>query len=78
MSRRAVSKLTSKYQTTVPAPVREALLLEKGDALLFEIAEDGLVTVRKAVPTDDALERALGASLAEWESPEDEQAYRDL
>ena len=78
MTRRAVSKLTSKYQTTVPAPVREALLLRKGDALVFEIAEDGLVTVRKAVPPDEGFERALGAALSEWESAEDDEAYRDL
>ena len=52
MSTRAVSKLTSKYQTTVPAPVRDALCLEKGDSLVFEIADDGAVTVRKAVPLD--------------------------
>ena len=78
MTRRAVSKLTSKYQTTVPAPVREALLLHKGDSLVFEIAEDGLVTVRKAVPLDEGFERALGAALSEWESAEDDEAYRDL
>ena len=78
MTRRAVSKLTSKYQTTVPAPVREALLLRKGDFLIFEIAEDGLVTVRKAVPRDEGFERAIGAALSEWESAEDDEAYRDL
>lgn len=78
MRRRAVSKLTSKYQTTVPAPVREALLLKKGDALAFEIGADGTVTVRKAVPLDVAFERALGATLGEWESGEDDEAYRDL
>ena len=78
MTKRAVSKLTSKYQTTVPAPVREALLLEKGDALVFEIDADGLVTVRKAVPLDDGFNRALGAALSEWESAEDDEAYRGL
>lgn len=78
MPERAVSKLTSKYQTTVPAPVREALLLEKGDSLVFEIGDDGAVTVRKAVPLDVPFERALGATLGEWESGEDDEAYRDL
>jgi AbrB family looped-hinge helix DNA binding protein len=78
MARRAVSKLTSKYQTTVPALVREALLLDKGDALVFEVQDGGLVTVRKAVPLDDGFNRALGASLSEWESDADAEAYRDL
>ena len=61
MTKRAVSKLTSKYQTTVPAAVREALLLDKGDSLVFEIGEDGLVTVRKAVPLDDGVQPARSA-----------------
>jgi hypothetical protein len=44
--------------------VREALLLEKSDSLLFEISDDGAVTVRKAVVfTLDArlVERRVGA-----------------
>ncbi len=68
MSTRAVSKLTSKYQTTVPAPVREALCLEKGDSLVFEIADDGAVSVRKAVPLDEAFASALRSLLSEWDS----------
>ena len=68
MSTRAVSKLTSKYQTTVPAAVREALCLEKGDALVFEVADDGAVTVRKAVAARPRVRRrpavaALGVGL---------------
>ena len=78
MTIRVVSKLTSKYQTTVPAPVREALLLEKGDSLVFDIGDDGTVTARKAVPLDDAFHDSLGATLSEWESGKDDEAYRDL
>jgi len=78
MSSRAVSKLTSKYQTTVPAPVRDALCLDKGDALVFEIADDGAVTVRKAVPLDRTFADALQSQLSEWDSAEDEEAYRGL
>lgn len=75
---RAVSKLTSKYQTTVPSAIREALLLRKGDSLAFEVGEDGKVTVRKAVPLDEAFSRALGSTLAEWDSGADDEAYHDL
>ena len=78
MSSRAVSKLTSKYQTTVPAPVRDALCLDKGDALVFEIADDGAVTVRKAVPLDRTFADALQSQLSEWDSAEDDEAYRGL
>ena len=78
MSTRAVSKLTSKYQITVPAPVRKALCLEKGDALLFEVGEDGSVTVRKAVPFDTGFVDALASQLSEWDSAADDEAYRNL
>jgi AbrB family looped-hinge helix DNA binding protein len=78
MSTRAVSKLTSKYQTTVPAAVREALSLEKGDTLAFEISDDGAVTVRKVVALDQAFADALESQLSEWASDEDDEAYRGL
>jgi len=74
----AMSKLTSKYQTTVPGPVREALGLSKGDTLAFEVAEDGAVTVRKATPLDVEFSRALEPLLSEWATEEDEEAYREL
>jgi antitoxin PrlF len=78
MSRRAVSKMTSKNQITVPATVRDALCLEKGDSLVFEVADDGAVTVRKAVPLDRAFADGLRSQLSEWDSPEDDEAYRGL
>lgn len=73
-----MSKLTSKYQTTVPGPVREALGLSKGDTLAFEMAENGAVTVRKATPLDVEFSRALEPLLSEWATEEDEEAYRKL
>jgi antitoxin PrlF len=78
MEIRAVSRLTSKYQTTVPAPVRDALGLSKGDSLVFEVHGPARVTVRKALPLDLELARALEPLLSEWGSEEDEEAYRGL
>lgn len=73
-----VSKMTSKNQITVPARVRETLCLEKGDSLLFTVGDDGSVSVRKAVATDEPFARALEATLAEWASIEDDEAYSGL
>ena len=73
-----VSKMTSKNQITVPALVRDVLCLEKGDSLLFTVGDDGSVRVRKAVATDEAFARALEATLPEWASPADDEAYRGL
>jgi AbrB family looped-hinge helix DNA binding protein len=78
MSTRAVSRLTSKYQTTIPAAVRDALLLEKGDSIAFEVADDGRVILRKSVPLDVAFVDAVQSQLTEWDSAEDDEAYRDL
>lgn len=78
MTTRAVSKLTSKYQTTVPAAVRAALGLRKGDAVAFEIAEEGGVTVRKAIVLDLPFATALEPLLSEWDSADDEEAYSGL
>jgi antitoxin PrlF len=78
MSTRAVSKLTSKYQTTIPAAVRDALLLEKGDSIVFEVGDDGVIVLRKGVPLDVTFVEAVQSQLTEWDSAEDDEAYRDL
>jgi antitoxin PrlF len=78
MGTRAVSKLTSKYQTTVPASVRDALDLTKGDSIVFETTDTGGVTVRKAIPLDMEFAKALEPLLSEWNSEEDGEAYRGL
>ena len=73
----AISKLTKKYQATVPAPVRKKLNLAAGDVVAFEI-EDDIVKLRKARPIDVEFGNALVPTLCEWESQNDEEAYNDL
>ncbi len=75
---RVASKLTSKYQITVPAAVRTSLGLQKGDAVVFEIDVDGVVTARKAVALDLPFVTALEPLLSEWDSADDEEAYCGL
>ena len=71
------SKLTSKFQTTVPLPVRKALNLKAGDMVGFEI-EGNEVRLRRATPLDLAFSQALEATLSEWSSKADELAFKDL
>lgn len=71
------SKLTSKYQTTIPREVRELLLLKKGDEVVFEI-EDGQVVIRKATPLDLEYLSSVESTLSEWNSENDEDAYKSL
>ena len=73
----ATSKLTKKYQATVPAVVRKKLKLKAGDVIAFEI-ENETIKLRKASPIDIEFSSALVPTLSEWESQNDEEAYNDL
>ena len=74
----ASSRVTKKFQTTIPAKVRKALGLRSGDVLGYEKRKEGEVLLRKASPLDVAFAKSLEKSLSEWASPEDEEAYREL
>jgi len=75
--RTATSKLTSKYQATIPEPVRRTLHLSAGDIIAFDV-ENNHVRIRKAHPVDLAFTQSPEGTLNEWESEADEEAYRDL
>jgi len=72
-----VSKVTSKFQATIPAAVRRVLGLKKGDTVAFEI-EGNTVVVRRASALDKEYAKAIEGTLSEWLSAEDEEAYRGL
>ena len=73
----AISKLTKKYQATVPKAVRKKLNLNAGDIIAFEIDNDN-IKLRKANPIDVEFSSALVPTLSEWHSENDEEAYNDL
>ena len=58
----AESKLTDRYQTTVPEPVRRALKLGKRDRIHYTIRSDGDVVLTRARVTEDE-DPAIGAFL---------------
>ena len=41
------SKLTSKYQASIPKEVREILNLKEGDYAIFEVDENKCVSIKK-------------------------------
>jgi antitoxin PrlF len=71
------SKVTTKFQTTVPPSVRAALNLKAGDFIGFEVSGNE-VRLRRATPLDLAFNQALEGTLEEWHSAKDEQAFKDL
>ena len=72
------SKLTSKFQATIPKAVRDTLSLTSKDEVIYEILEDNTVILRKASPLDKAYLNGLDQALDEWNSDNDEQAYKNL
>ncbi len=71
------SKLSSKGQITVPSGIRRKIGLKAGDTVVYEI-KGNVVTLRRAEPFDVRFHSALSKTLDEWETPEDEEAFRDL
>jgi AbrB family looped-hinge helix DNA binding protein len=71
------SKVTTKYQATVPKEIREFLAIHAGDGLRWEI-EDSKVVVHKLTKLDLEWQKSIEMTLSEWSSPEDEEAYGSL
>ena len=67
-----LTTLTSKGQVTVPKTVRVNC-----DTLQWDL-EDGSVRVRVLKPLDRLFLEGVEASLQEWNSAEDEEAFADL
>lgn len=68
------SKLTSKAQTTIPLPVRDALHLAAGDELAYAIdGERVILTKASKQPADDPF-----ATFGEWSSEADREGYAGL
>lgn len=67
------SRITSKAQTTIPAPVRKALGLKEGDLVTYRIEEGRVILTRGEGLADDPF-----ATFSEWDSDADRAAYADF
>ena len=72
------TRITSKFQTTIPKQVRNALNIRVGDNVVFEIIDKQTVILKKIDPEDAAYAQALRSTLSEWDSKQDDEAFRDL
>jgi antitoxin PrlF len=77
MARMMITRLTSKGQATIPVQVRKALRLRPGDRVAFDVSGNR-ATLRKLDPQDRAYLALAGEAFSEWNSPEDDEAFRDL
>ena len=71
------SKLTSKYQATVPKEIRDFLCLESGDGISWEI-ENETVVIKKITKVDLEWHKSLESTLSEWSSENDHDAYDSI
>lgn len=72
------SRLTSKYQATIPKEIRKRLHLKSGDEIVYDLLPDDTVVVRKTTPLDLDYLESISETLNEWKSDEDEKAYKNL
>lgn len=67
-----VSTITAKGQTTVPKPIRQALGVDAGDQIAFQLGQDGGVTLRRAqVEADPVMASFLSFLARDLESNPD-------
>ena len=58
--------------------MRDALNVKPGDVIVWEVHQGGRAEVRRVEPIDLQYLKSLELTLSEWDSPEDDDAYRDL
>ena len=72
-----VSRLSSKSQITIPKEVRDAIGLQPGDAVTYEV-HDNVIELKRAGPFDAVFHKSLSKTMDEWATTQDEQAFHDL
>lgn len=75
-----ITRLTTKHQTTIPLEVRRVLGVKAGDQVEFRV-EGTTVTLLKAerrLPDDLVFQLAQTHAMRDWDTPEDDEAFRDL
>ena len=73
----AISKVSEKYQATIPREVREFLGVRQGDAVEYRI-ERGEVKLKRVTTPDHEYLNAVQKTLTEWDTKADDDAFRDL
>ena len=72
-----LARVTSRGRITLPVTVRNALGVDRGDLVRFDV-EGKRAVISHFFPDGDVFLKALEGTLGEWLSAADEKAYGDL
>ncbi|OGS95984.1 MAG: hypothetical protein A3H31_03285 [Gallionellales bacterium RIFCSPLOWO2_02_FULL_57_47] len=72
-----LARVTAKGQATIPKRIREAAHIREGDMLAFDMDSNNRIIIKRIDSVDPELS-ALQETLSEWNSPQDDEAWRDL
>lgn len=72
-----IAELGNFRLPTTPKIVREALDLEPGDVVVYQVSK-GVVTLKRLETFDGEFHTALSDTLDEWARPEDDEVVGDL
>ena len=73
-----LARVTAKGQATIPKRIRDAAHIKEGDMLAFDLDINNTIIIRRIESANDSELLALQETLSEWNSPEDDKAWRDL
>ena len=73
-----LARVTAKGQATIPKRIRDAAHIREGDMLAFDLDSNNRITIKRIDTPIDIEQAALQETLTEWNSPQDEEAWRDL
>ncbi len=67
----ATSRISSKGQTTVPKEIRDALNIDSGDLIQYEI-DGNVIRIRKIDSEENIWLKSIESTLEEWHGSEDD------
>jgi AbrB family looped-hinge helix DNA binding protein len=73
-----LARVTAKGQATIPKRIRDAAHIREGDMLSFDLDSSNRIIIKRIDTSSNVELSALQETLTEWNSPEDDEAWRDL
>ena len=73
-----LARVTAKGQATIPKRIRDAAHIREGDMLAFDLDSNIRITIKRIDAPVNIELSALQETLTEWNSPQDNEAWRDL